>query len=135
MESSKRLIITIGILSVVVILLILSTKPRNISVDASKLKISGMYGISLNISDIKSVELAKTIPAIKMRNNGVDLGEMHIGHFTLEGIGKGKLFIYSSSGPYVTIYTKLDFPKYIIINYTDKNKTQDLYKSISSFVK
>jgi hypothetical protein len=125
-------VIVIGVAIFLILLFKSTTKETQITLSDNSLVIDGMYGDTFNYSDITSVELKDTIPVIKLKTNGAWLGESKKGYFDLEGMGKCLLFSLSDSGPFV--YINAD-GQYIIINYEDKSKTEQLYKDLSEKVK
>ena len=90
--------------------------------------ISGMYGTTIPSEEITGISLENEIPKILTRNNGFNSGEVNKGHFTLDGLGRGRLYLESSKGPFICIFTKSG---YIMINYKDPSRTEVLYQTIS----
>lgn len=107
--------------------------PSTFAVDSDTLNFSGMHGFGIKISDIKSIEIAERIPAIKSRSNGFSLGNINKGYFELEGIGKCRLLLHSNKQPYIVI-TQTNNKK-IIVNFSDKYKTEDIYNTINNLIK
>lgn len=107
--------------------------PSRFAVDNDTLNFSGMYGFDIKISDIKSIEIAERIPVIKSRSNGFSLGNIKKGYFELEGMSKCRLLLHSSKQPYIVI-TQTNNKK-IIVNFSDKFKTEDVYNTINNLIK
>lgn len=90
--------------------------------------ISGLYGTTIPSEEITGISLENEIPRILMRNNGLGYGEIQKGHFTLDGLGWGRLYLESNKGPFIYIFTTSG---YTIINYKDPSRTEALYQTIS----
>jgi len=75
---------------------------KNVRVNKNGLKINGLYGLSIAYSDLVQVDTTSSILRIRLRTNGY--------------------------APYVRIILKGQLPIYI--NFTDKQKTLDLYKRL-----
>jgi len=90
--------------------------------------IGGMYGTTIPAEEIREVSLEDEIPRILVRNNGLGYGEIKKGHFTLEGLGRGRLYLESREGPYIFIQTA---ESYAIINFKDRARTEALYESMA----
>lgn len=93
------------------------------------LEIEGMYGVRQPMKDIAEVALKDSIPQITRKINGYDAGSIKKGAFHLEGLGSGTLFLQSSDGPFIYVTTNDSF---IIINFRDSGKTQELYNNIQN---
>jgi hypothetical protein len=63
-----------------------------------------------------------------MKTNGAWLDESKKGYFELEGMGKCLLFSLSDEGPFVYLNVN---GQYIIINYAEKSKTEQLYNDLT----
>ncbi len=87
------------------------------------LTISGMYGLS---EPVEQMKLLSVLPKIKMKTNGFNFGEVRKGNFNLEDIGSCKLFLQSSQGPFILIRTTSETQ--IIINAKLPKETKTLYE-------
>lgn len=110
----------------VAISLALSFRPTRIAVGEEAIKISGMYGREIPVSDIVSVDLLEEMPRIVSRINGSDTGNRLKGHFRLKGGEKCILFIVRKA-PYIEMRTT-DALYYL--NDNDREKTETLYRQI-----
>lgn len=125
--------ITIG-LTVIILLGLIGmgvyglTPTKNVANEDS-LTIEGMYGETIFYKDMEKVELVESFPEIKMRTNGYSLNNVLKGYFTLEELGKGKLFIQLGNPPYIIIHTE---KKFFIINEPERSKTKELYEKINN---
>ena len=108
--------------------LIFSVQEPSITVQNESVKITGLYGETIPIRDITNIELTNIIPVIKLRTNGLDAANVLKGYFLMEGIGTAKLFLSSSSGPYIKIQTSSN--RYIFINFKKQDKIEAVYNQI-----
>ncbi len=76
-------------------------QPNELSISDNRLHISGSYGVEWPLDEITNIELADTIPNVQMRTNGFALANRLKGHFRLEGLGKGKLFLFQNHPPFI----------------------------------
>lgn len=106
--------------------LALSFRPTRITVGEETIKISGMYGREIPISDIVSVDLLDEMPPIAMRTNGSDTGSQAKGHFRFTNGDKCMLFIHKKA-PYIQLRTTEDL---YYLNYSDKEKTVELFETL-----
>jgi uncharacterized membrane protein YraQ (UPF0718 family) len=106
--------------------------PSKALITNGHIKFTGMYGFILPVSEIESIELSDTIPAIKTRTNGFSSGAVKKGFFDLDTFGKTRLLIHSDNAPYLII-TTINKTK-TIINYKDKAKTEQMFEEINKCV-
>lgn len=66
-----------------------------------------------------------------MRTNGFALGLICKGYFLIEGMRRVKLFLNSTSGPYIKLQTIKN--KVVIFNFTNADKTIDIYNKIKIY--
>jgi len=91
-----------------------------------------MYGFTMLVSEIDTIELSDAIPTIKMRTNGFSSGVVNKGFFNLDTFGKTRLLIHSDNTPFLII-SKSTTEK-IIINYKDKAKTEQVFEEIKALI-
>jgi len=106
--------------------LALSFRPTKITVSEENIKISGLYGREIPISDIVSVELLDEMPPIAMRTNGSDTGSQAKGHFRFSNGESCMLFIHKQP-PYIQMRTTNDL---YYLNLSDKEKTVELFETL-----
>lgn len=99
----------------------------SVTVDNQEIKISGLYGMSIPLSEVNSIELKDSIPEIITKSNGLGFGAIYKGDFVLKGIGRARLFLRSSEGPFIIVQTK-NYPA--IINYSDREETVNIYNML-----
>lgn len=106
--------------------------PTKVIYGNNSVRFSGMYGITVNIDEVASVELANAIPKIKLRTNGFSVGTVNKGTFIVDSIGKCRLLLNSGSKPYIVL-TKTS-GEVCIINMKSSSQTHDAYQNIVKLV-
>lgn len=104
------------------------SQPTKATIENGAVKFTGIYGVEVPLEDIVKCELWNDIPRITARTNGLGLGAICKGHFTLEGLGKCRLFIRHGDTPYLYIETA-DGRK-IIFNSPDAAYTESLFEDL-----
>ena len=132
-KSAKAARIAWGFAWVVMVIaaitLALSFRPTRITVGEETIKISGMYGREIPVSDIVSVDLLDELPPIAMRTNGSDTGNQAKGHFRFKNGEKCMLFIHKQA-PYIQMRTTDNL---YYLNLSDKEKTVELFETIKKY--
>ena len=129
--GEKKHIVSLIIVAIVFGGLFFTMRSSKVELQGEAIKISGAYGINIDINDIKDVSLEEALPKNLSRTNGIDFfGQKYIGKFSSADLGKMKLFVYAAKGPYLHITLNNEDYKHIIIACKDKDQTQALYKSI-----
>ncbi len=106
--------------------------PSKVVYSPSSVKFTGMYGTEIKSDDILKVELVSNIPDIKLRVNGFSFGGVSKGIFMVEEWGKTRLLVHQFSAPFIVI-TRHNGEK-LIINFSDKANTEQVYSDISKIV-
>jgi hypothetical protein len=132
-KRAKLTYIILGLVAVFVIgLFTYGYSPSKVDISNNMIKLSGMYGFEMNVSELDNVKLSDMIPDIKTRTNGFSSGEVKKGFFNLDKFGKTQLLINSNKSPYL-IMTKNNTDK-IIVNFKDKSETEKLFKEIKALI-
>ena len=132
-KRAKLTYIILGLVAVFVIgLFTYGYSPSKVDISNNMIKLSGMYGFEMNVSELDNVEPSDLIPDIKTRTNGFSSGDVKKGFFNLDKFGKTRLLISSNKSPYV-IMTKNNKDK-IIVNFKDKSETEKLFKEIRTLI-
>lgn len=133
-RNKKDNLILIAVLAVAVLvlggvgaMLIYGSRSPGVEATPEGIVISGMYGATIPAEEITGISLEDEIPKILTRNNGFDSGTVKKGHFTLEGLARGRLYLESDRGPFIYISTKSGCT---IINYKDPSRTKALYRTL-----
>jgi len=102
-----------------------------VEVEGDNLKVSGIYGINVNISEIVEASLKDDLPENMKKNNGIDFFNIkYIGKFSSDDLGKINMYVYSNKGPYLYITLNSGEYNHIIVAYKDKKQTEALYQNI-----
>jgi cadmium resistance protein CadD (predicted permease) len=109
------------------VLLYYSSQPAEYSLETGTLKISGFYGEEIEFSKIDSITLKEQMPRIKHKSNGSALGQIKKGYFTLEDLGRAKLFLNSSEPPFIFLEAKSGLR---ILNTGAPAETEKLYADL-----
>lgn len=136
-KSNKITIIVISIFMILIMLFVYislfgANKTAQVVIGDNKIIIEGQYGITIPLENILDVSLNEKLPKVINKTNGSDLGSKLKGNFTLEGIGKAKLFLDKKNTPFIFINSKDGL---IIINQRDKEETIKLYEKIRLEIK
>ena len=107
--------------------------PIGYGINNDRVKFTGVYGTEIKVSDIASISLIDKMPPIKARTNGLGLGPIRKGFFTVEDQGKCRLFLHSYQGPFVKISTKDQ--ETVFVNFKKREKTELIYKAIQAVEK
>lgn len=134
-EGRKAALIVVGISSVIFVaiigLLIWGSREQTVIVSAENIKVTGMYGTQIPLNEIKNVSLKEGIPNVLRKTSGLDNGKILKGNFDTLQYGKVKLFLNIKQNTYVLIYTRGG--QYYLINFSDGQRTKDLYQNILLF--
>ena len=132
---NNKAIIGIGfaiiVVSLVGISMYFSSKPPVYDISNGTLVISTQYGMNVNISEIKSIQLKNDLPVIQLKINGLGLGSIQKGKFSSD-IGNVILYIDTSKPPFIYIKTTSEL---IILNDQSKSKTEALFDELNLNVK
>ena len=115
------------VMVIVAVVLALSFRPTRITVGEETVKISGMYGREISVSDVVSVALLDTLPSMT-RINGSDTGNRLKGHFKIKN-GEHSLVFVRRQAPYIEMHT-VDNLYYL--NGNSKEETNQLYQEIKT---
>ncbi|MBX2801100.1 MAG: hypothetical protein KTR31_25695 [Myxococcales bacterium] len=116
------------VLGVVGVLFALNLQPLEVSVGASELTVDGgIYTARVHADQITEVTLLEQLPPIRRRTNGFALGGTLRGHFQLDGLGAGRLFLQRDKPPFVLVRTSLG---YVIFNAEEPARTRELYEAL-----
>lgn len=129
----RKIVTTAATIIFVALTAVFMFQENNISVEVtiSSAKVDINAGImessSFETTQIKSTYLKDTIPALSNRN-GYAAGEKCRGIFTVEGIGRGHVYMETNKGPF--LYVILKDGSFTIFNYSDSTKTNRLYEKL-----
>lgn len=134
-DKKKSQIQTMGVLAVIIVVFIFvfimlssSSQPTQYAINNGAFTISGMYGETLALSDLKSVELKNDMPGNLYKTNGFDLNTILKGDFQSDS-GAVTLFVDTSKPPFIYLTTAKGS---IILNGQTPAETQSLYRELKS---
>jgi hypothetical protein len=104
--------------------------PTKINLKENQFEITGIYGLSINYSDISAIDTLKQMPPIEMRTDGLALGKVCKGYFTLKEIGGATLFINFNVSPFVQLVQKNG--RVFYFNLKDHQSTIEAFEKIKS---
>ena len=96
--------------------------PEGIEIDTP------FYGTTLPAVDIGAHSLEPALPRILARTNGFAGAGALRGHFSLEGLGDGRLYVERGHPPYVLIRLRQGF---VAVNFSVPDETRALYEQIA----
>lgn len=103
-------------------------RPPDVSVSPSEIAISsGWYSARIPRAAITGLSLESTMPRVIGRPNGFAMGSALRGHFVLENLGRGRLFVDLGAPPYILIHTA---DSYTVINLQDARRTRALFEEL-----
>jgi hypothetical protein len=108
----------------------LQTRDPKVTVTRDRLSIESLfYGQDYPLADVTAVSLEARLPRVLLRTNGFAGGGLLRGWFSVDGLGKGKLFVDSGSSPFVLVRLRNGF---VIVNFGSPEKTQSLYRELEA---
>ena len=108
-------------------------QPPTVTVSSTMFSVhGGLYSADVPIAGIQEISLQDTIPRVTLRTNGLAAGGVLRGHFRLDVLGNGTLFIDRGAPPYVVVKTPDSF---VIVNFRDSSRTRAVYDELRRYVK
>jgi hypothetical protein len=91
------LILVVLLIFLPALLIIKGSKPSGIRLSDRSFTIDGMYGLTVNYSNIRIIDTVASLPRIKMRTNGFASGSILKGNFRMSDKTKAKLFVNTNN--------------------------------------
>jgi hypothetical protein len=88
---------------------------------------SVFYGQEYPWSDVTDIGLEPRLPRILARTNGFAAAGLLRGHFRVQGLGAGKLFVNLGTPPFVLVRLREGF---VVVNLETAEKTRELYEEL-----
>ena len=107
--------------------LIGGSRPASFILSDTELRITGMYGVTVTLSDISDVVWQDSLPTGLVRTNGAAVGSVLKGNFETSGI-KMKIFADTSSPHFIYLYTESG--DLFVINYKSADETNALFQRL-----
>jgi len=134
-ESGSRTNTTVPVLAICLLVfavvtagIIYGNRESTVGIEGEWIRIGGIYSTRIDFNEVTDIRMEDSIPAIKSRTNGYAFGDTRKGHFRLQDLGKGRLYIHSNKGPFIYIMTG---DSYTIINFGSSDKTRKLFAELS----
>jgi len=86
------------------------------------------YGASFAAKDVTAVSLEEKLPRVLARTNGFAGAGTLRGHFRVEGLGRGRLYVDEGFAPYVLVRLREGF---VILNFREPRRTVALYEAMA----
>ena len=117
------------LLAVVGALFWFQVQPPTVTVRPDGLEVeSPFYGKVFPASDITGIALLPTLPRVLLKTNGFGGGASLRGHFRLEGLGDGRLYVEKGFPPYVLVRLREGF---VVVNFREPEKTRALFDELA----
>ena len=131
-NTSKWTLVILGLtVVIVVILLVVSSKPATVSLDYNGFKTNGVYGVNVRYGDIVSMEVLEEMPPMEKRVNGSTAGGVHKGVFLTKDDEKCLLFVNDKGGPCIEIRTA---DRLIYMNCPSREQTLEVISRLQEVV-
>ena len=89
---------------------------------------SPFYGKVFPASDVTGISLMPALPRVLARTNGFAGAGSLRGHFRVEGLGDGRLYVEEGFAPYVLVRLREGF---VVVNFREPEKTSALYDEMT----
>lgn len=124
--------VTVVSLVVVVLLLLFTMRPTNITIDDAGITIHGMYGQTYAWESISEMELIDELPGISRRTNGASVGPYLKGRFRTTDSEAIKLFVNRRQPPFIRIVSDVGT---VIFNMESPEATRSAAAEIQARLK
>lgn len=120
----RAILTTLLVLAVGGVPVLMGMRPVSVKLGNGSLRASGgFYSVTVPLSEVRSVIMLDTLPAIRRRTNGFAAGARLRGHFTLATGERVSLFVDRSTPPFIRIETA---GEPILIGTADSARTRSL---------
>lgn len=107
------------------------SRPPTVIVSSQSVSVKSLiYSQEFQWREVTDLSLQQSLPRILLRTNGYALGSTLRGHFNVEGLGNGQLFIEASTSPFIVIRKNTEF---VVINFQNPAETQALYATMKTY--
>ena len=104
-------------------------QPPKVTVRAGRLRgEEPFYGQAFAASDITAVSLETMLPRVLLKTNGFGGAGSLRGHFRVEGLGDGRLYVEEGFAPYVLVRLREGF---VVVNFREPERTRALYDEMA----
>lgn len=102
--------------------------PSKMEIGNDSVHFSGMYGFTVEVSEIESIELLHEYPDVAKRTNGFSFGTVKKGKFRMNNSDVVQMMVHSDETPFIVITRYND--KRIFINFQNPDRTRDAYEAL-----
>lgn len=130
-KRSRKYIVALSILTVVIISLFMinGINPSTVKIKQNEIVFTGMFGTSKSLNSLISMRLSDSLPHISRRLNGLSIGGINKGKFSMENGNTCLMFLSSTHSPYIVFQDKDG--REIFYNARSKDETIELYQQLS----
>lgn len=131
-KKSRKFIISLSILTLVIISLFMinGINPSTVKINQNEIIFTGMFGTSKPLNSVTKMRLSDSLPTISRRLNGLSIGGINKGKFSMENGNTCLMFLSSTHSPYIVFEDKDG--REIFYNARSKDETLELYNLLSS---
>ena len=106
-----------------------TTRPVKVAVSPAGFAVeTPFYGASFAATDITAVSLETKLPRVLLKTNGAGVASSLRGHFRVEGLGDGRLYVEEGFAPYVLVRLRQGF---VVVNFREPERTRALYDEMA----
>jgi hypothetical protein len=104
-------------------------RPPTVTVRADGFEVESLfYGKEFAVAEITAISLETRLPRVLGRTNGFSGAGTLRGHFRVEGLGQGRLFVDVGFAPYVLVRLQEGF---VIVNFREPGRARALYDEMA----
>jgi hypothetical protein len=104
-------------------------RPPKVAVGPEGFRVETLfYGASFAVPDIVGISLESKLPRVLWKTNGFAGAGTLRGHFRLEELGNGRLYVEQGFAPYVLVRLRQGF---VIVNFREPERTRALYDEMA----
>jgi len=119
------LLVGLGLLALMGTVFWLQVQPPVVTVRSDGFEVESLfYGTSFAADDVAAVSLETRLPRVLARTNGFAAAGTLRGHFHVEGLGPGRLFVEAGNSPHVLVRLREGF---VMVNLSEPETTRALY--------
>jgi hypothetical protein len=104
-------------------------QPPTVTVSRDGMEVhSPFYGKAFPASEVTGISLEPTLPRVLLKTSGFGGAGSLRGHFRVEGLGDGHLYVEEGFAPYVLVRLRKGF---VVVNFREPEKTRALYEQLA----